>query len=177
VVHLVGLARRDQLVDPVDRGLVPLAGGGRRPGALGSGWGAVVTGDGQRRLLRALEQREPREGECGERVLGIAGPNHESGIEAGRGLVADEPGDPQTAPCRRLGRLEHGDDLTRACGFQDADRFHESERRRGAGEVVEPRLQHARHDTSWVPDVSGRSHSLRGRSRAAVSLIACRPYW
>ena len=147
VVDLVGLARRDQLVDPLDGRLEPLAGSGGRPRAVGRRRNPVVAGQRQGGLLRALEHREPRERECGERVLGIPRPDHEGGVEAGRGLVAHEPGDPQAAPGRRLRRVEHGDDLTGARGLQHADRFHQPERRRGAGEVVEPRLEHARHDT------------------------------
>ena len=90
---------------------------------------------------RARTSRTTRAGGR-ERVVGVARAHGEVRIEAGRGLVGDEPGDPQAAPGRRLGGLEGGDDLTGARGLQHADRLDEPERRRGAGEVVEPRFEH-----------------------------------
>ena len=147
VVHLIRLAGRDQLPDPVDGGLVPLARRRRHPRSLGGRGDALVAGERQGGLLGALEHREPGEGQGRERVVGVAGADDEVGVEAGRGFVGHEPRDPQAAPGRRLGRFEGGDDLTGACRLQHADRFHEPERGRGAGEVVESRFEHAGHDT------------------------------
>ncbi len=88
VVHLVGLAGRDQLADPVDGGLVPLAGRRRHPRSFGGrGDAFFVAGERQRGLLGALEHREPGEGQCRERILGVAGTDDEGRVEAGRGLV------------------------------------------------------------------------------------------
>jgi hypothetical protein len=167
VVDLVGLAGGDQLADLIHGGLETFARRRRHPRAGRRAGDPLVAGDRQRGLLGALEHREPREGERREGVVEIAGPDHEGRVEAGCGLVAHEPGDPEAAPGRGLRPLQHRDDLGGSCRFQDADRSHEPERRRGAGEVVESRLEHMatiRVDTSRSPAADRRlgSEPLRG---------------
>ena len=133
-------------MDPLDRRVVCLAADRRGPDARR--WRRRLLRRGRERgLLSRLEQREPCERQLGERITLGPGPDPQRRVETRRCLVGHHPGDPEPPSCGGLGGVHDGGDLRRSACFEHADRLHQAEARLGAAQVVEARLDHARHDT------------------------------
>ncbi len=139
VVHLVRVARGDVLADLRDGQVVAGAVDGRHPRV---GRRRLVARRGEHGLLPLLEHREPGERQPGEGIVGRTRTHDERRVEPGRGLVRHEPGDPQAARGRALGRRQRGQDVLRPHRLEDARGIGEAERGRLACQVVEPGLDH-----------------------------------
>ena len=145
-VDLIGVARRDVVMDPLDRGVVRLAIDRRSPGACR--WRRrLVRRSRERRFLARLEQGEPCERELGERIGFGPRPDPQRRVEARSCFVGHHPGDPEPPSRGRLRGVHDAGYLRRSACFQHADRLHQAEARLGAAQVVEARLDHALHDT------------------------------
>ena len=175
VVDLVRLAGGDQLVDPPtaasyrSRGVVGAHVPSRRPPGPPSsrGSGRVVSSARSNIANHAERQR-------GERVLGVTGADHEGGVEAGRGLVAHEPGDPQTA-LRPPPRPPRARPTTSSARVASSTPTGSTSRNDGEAPV------RSSNRASSMPATirSARSHRVAPASPEPVadSLIACPPCW